>query len=174
MRTSARATDPTHYDSGVSTAGQNFYSLRVGRAVGDNGVDGTGMTIFARGRLPIYANADAATIQRVPAVGCASSDSTSRRTQHWHSREGSLVRPRRSRRPTGTVLQFDASAHDPSSLIGQSVGCALGRVRSDGPSGHPPSSCHLSAPAPATLWPTASRASPYPRTREAPRPFPRR
>jgi hypothetical protein len=63
MRTSARASDPTHYDAGVNTGGQNFYSLRVGRAVGDNAVDGTGMTVFARGRLPIYANADAATTQ---------------------------------------------------------------------------------------------------------------
>lgn len=55
VRSSARAADPTVPDTSVMTAGQNFYSLRAGVAT-ETGVDGTGMSSFARGRLPIYAN----------------------------------------------------------------------------------------------------------------------
>lgn len=59
VRSSARASDPTVADDTVATAGQNFYSLRAGTAT-ETGVDGTGVSSFARGRLPIYANKDGA------------------------------------------------------------------------------------------------------------------
>lgn len=59
VTTSARASAPAVVDPSVSTAGQNFYSLRAGKATGA-GLDGAGLSTFARGRLPIYANADGA------------------------------------------------------------------------------------------------------------------
>jgi hypothetical protein len=60
VRSSARASDPTAYDAGVRTAGQNFFSLRGGAAVAKTSVDADGTSLFAKGRLPIYANVDAA------------------------------------------------------------------------------------------------------------------
>jgi hypothetical protein len=59
VRSSGRAVDPVAVDTSVMTAGQNFYSLRAGSAT-ETGVDGTGVTASARGRLPIYANKDGA------------------------------------------------------------------------------------------------------------------
>ncbi len=59
VRSSARDADPSLSDTSVATAGQNFYSMRAGAAT-ETGVDPTGISTFAQGRLPIYANKDGA------------------------------------------------------------------------------------------------------------------
>jgi hypothetical protein len=55
IRTNASAGAPTAYDASVATYGQNFFSLRAGMASGE-GVTGSGVSLFGRGRMAIYAN----------------------------------------------------------------------------------------------------------------------
>ncbi|MBS1838532.1 MAG: hypothetical protein JST64_12645 [Actinobacteria bacterium] len=57
VRTNAKSSAPTTYDPTVKTEGHNRLSFRVGfGAAGVNAVDGTNVTLAARGQLPIYAN----------------------------------------------------------------------------------------------------------------------
>ncbi|MDZ7733238.1 MAG: hypothetical protein U5R31_09060 [Acidimicrobiia bacterium] len=60
MRTNATAADPLDYDASVDTGGHNRFSLRAGFDDGDEGVDAEGTTLFANGRLPVYANSEGA------------------------------------------------------------------------------------------------------------------
>ncbi|MFN0027235.1 MAG: pilus assembly protein TadG-related protein [Acidimicrobiales bacterium] len=63
IRANASALDPTVYDASVSFEGQNHFSMRVGQANGANGVTTTGYNVYARGRLPIFANASGTTFK---------------------------------------------------------------------------------------------------------------
>jgi hypothetical protein len=57
VRTNATASAPTVYNPSVDTGGHNRYSMRAGfGSAGLTSVDGTNVTISARGRLPVYAN----------------------------------------------------------------------------------------------------------------------
>jgi Flp pilus assembly protein TadG len=61
VRSNATAAQPTVYNSSVADGGHNRMSIFAG--FGDTGlanVDGSAVAINARGRLPVYANADAA------------------------------------------------------------------------------------------------------------------
>ena len=61
VRSNATAAAPTVYSAGVNQGGHNRMSIFAGfGAAGLAVTDGTNVTINARGRLPIYANADAA------------------------------------------------------------------------------------------------------------------
>lgn len=61
VRTNATAAAPTVYGASVNTGGHNRYSMRAGfGATGLTAVDGTNVTISARGRLPLFTNANAA------------------------------------------------------------------------------------------------------------------
>ena len=60
VRTDATAAAPTVYSSGVNTGGHNRYSIRAGFGTGITAVSGTNVTISARGRLPLFTNADSA------------------------------------------------------------------------------------------------------------------
>lgn len=64
IRTNATSAAPTVYSAGVTTEGANHMSVRVGFGTsGLAAVDGSGVTISARGRLPIFANAAGANTQ---------------------------------------------------------------------------------------------------------------
>lgn len=57
VRTNAKASSLTDYDPTVATEGHNRLSMRVGfGAAGVAAVDGSNVTLAARGQLPIYAN----------------------------------------------------------------------------------------------------------------------
>ena len=61
VRTNALAASPTVYSASVVDGGHNRMSIFAGfGAAGLNAVDGSAVAINARGRLPLYANADAA------------------------------------------------------------------------------------------------------------------
>lgn len=61
IRTNATAADPTTYNASVSTGGHNRFSIRAGfGTTGLTQVSGANLTISARGRLPLFTNADAA------------------------------------------------------------------------------------------------------------------
>ena len=61
VRSNATAAAPTVYNSTVADGGHNRMSIFAGfGSAGLNAVDGSAVAINARGRLPIYANADAA------------------------------------------------------------------------------------------------------------------
>ena len=61
VRTNATSANPTAYSSSVNDGGHNRMSIFAGfGTTGLANVDGTNVAINARGRLPIYANADAA------------------------------------------------------------------------------------------------------------------
>jgi hypothetical protein len=61
VRTNATAANPTTYSSSVTDGGHNRMSIFAGfGASGLATVDGSNVAINARGKLPIYANADAA------------------------------------------------------------------------------------------------------------------
>ena len=60
VRTNATAAAPTVYDASVNTGGHNRYSMRAGFGTGLTAINGTNVTISARGRLPLFTNADAA------------------------------------------------------------------------------------------------------------------
>ena len=61
VRTNATAAAPTVYSPSVSTGGHNRYAMRAGfGATGVTTVNGTNVTISARGRLPLFTNADQA------------------------------------------------------------------------------------------------------------------
>lgn len=62
IRTNATPANPTTYDPSVNTGGHNRFSIRAG--FGDAGlasVDGSSLTMNARGRLPLFTNANSAT-----------------------------------------------------------------------------------------------------------------
>ncbi len=64
VRTNATAANPTVYSPSVATEGANHFSVRVGfGASGLAAVDGSSVTVSARGRLPIFANANGANTQ---------------------------------------------------------------------------------------------------------------
>ena len=64
VRTNATSAAPTVYSSSVATEGANHYSIRVGfGTTGLAAVDGANVTVSARGRLPIFANANGANTQ---------------------------------------------------------------------------------------------------------------
>ena len=61
VRTSVKPSAQTTYDSSVTTEGYNSFAIRAG--FGDAGLDavnGSAVTIFAKGRLPIFANSKGA------------------------------------------------------------------------------------------------------------------
>ncbi len=61
VRTNATAAAPTVYNSSVNTGGHNRYSMRAGFGTsGLTAVNGDNVTISARGRLPLFANANGA------------------------------------------------------------------------------------------------------------------
>ncbi len=60
VRSNATALNPLDYASGNSQAGHNRMSIFAGFGSGIDSTDGSNVTINARGRLPIYANADGA------------------------------------------------------------------------------------------------------------------
>ncbi len=61
VRSNATVAAPLVYNSTVATNGFNRMSIRVGfGSAGTTAVDGSAVSIFARGKLPIYANATAA------------------------------------------------------------------------------------------------------------------
>lgn len=61
IRTNASAANPTAYDATQNGGGHNRMSIRVGRgAAGVTAEDGSDVAFYARGKLPIYANADGA------------------------------------------------------------------------------------------------------------------
>jgi len=64
IRSNATAANPLQYSAAVNSGGKNRFSILVG--FGDEGVEqlnGGAVSINARGRMPIYANADAADTQ---------------------------------------------------------------------------------------------------------------
>ena len=64
VRTNATSAAPTVYSSSIATEGANHFSVRVGFGTsGLTSVDGSNVTISARGRLPIFANANGANTQ---------------------------------------------------------------------------------------------------------------
>jgi Flp pilus assembly protein TadG len=61
IRTNATAAAPTVYNASVATGGHNRFSIRAGfGASGVTSVDGSKLTLSARGRLPLFTNATAA------------------------------------------------------------------------------------------------------------------
>ncbi len=60
IRTNATVADPTTYNASVNTGGHNRFSLRAGFGTGITAVNGTNVTISARGRLPLFTNAEGA------------------------------------------------------------------------------------------------------------------
>jgi hypothetical protein len=56
VRTTAQSGNPAAYDASIDSGGHNRYSMRVGKAIAGDKVDGTGYVLYARGRFPIYAN----------------------------------------------------------------------------------------------------------------------
>jgi hypothetical protein len=61
IRTNATAANPTVYNASVDTGGHNRFSIRAG--FGDAGlqsVESSNLTLSARGRLPLFTNADGA------------------------------------------------------------------------------------------------------------------
>ena len=61
IRTNANSGNPTAYDSSMNQGGHNRMALRVGFGqAGVDAADGSDVAFFARGKLPIYANANAA------------------------------------------------------------------------------------------------------------------
>ena len=61
VRTSTKPNDQTKYDASVSTEGYNSFAIRAGfGSTGLNNVNGTAVSIFAKGRLPIFANSKGA------------------------------------------------------------------------------------------------------------------
>ena len=61
IRTNATAAAPTVYNAGVNTGGHNRFSIRAGfGTAGLTAVDGSKMTLSARGRLPLFTNATGA------------------------------------------------------------------------------------------------------------------
>ena len=64
VRTNVTAAAPTVYSPSVATEGANHFSIRVGFGTsGLAAVDGSNVTVSARGRLPIFANASGANTQ---------------------------------------------------------------------------------------------------------------
>lgn len=55
VRTNASSTDPLAYNSANDAVGMNRFSFRAGKSNG-SGVNGSGYVVYARGRMPIYAN----------------------------------------------------------------------------------------------------------------------
>lgn len=61
VRTNATPLAPLQYNAGITGDGANFFSLRAGFGeTGLDAVDGGDVTLAARGRLPIFANASGA------------------------------------------------------------------------------------------------------------------
>ncbi len=61
IRSNANTADPTAYDGSVTSGGHNRFSIQAG--FGETGaaqLDGSRVTVNAKGRLPIYANANSA------------------------------------------------------------------------------------------------------------------
>jgi Flp pilus assembly protein TadG len=61
VRTSTKSSNPTAYDASVTTEGYNSFSIRAG--FGDSGLhgrSGAAVSVFAKGRLPIFANSKGA------------------------------------------------------------------------------------------------------------------
>ncbi|MFM7064900.1 MAG: pilus assembly protein TadG-related protein, partial [Actinomycetes bacterium] len=64
VRTNVTAASPTVYSPTVATEGANHFSVRAGFGyAGLAAVDGSYVTVAARGRLPVFANANGASIQ---------------------------------------------------------------------------------------------------------------
>lgn len=63
IRTNAATNDAAAYDQYVDAGGHNRFSMRVGTPNGATGIGGTGYVVYARGRLPIYANNGATTFK---------------------------------------------------------------------------------------------------------------
>jgi hypothetical protein len=64
VRTNANASDPTEYDPSIDTGGHNRFSLRAGFGYNPapSNVDGSGVGLYANGRLPIYVNQNDGTL----------------------------------------------------------------------------------------------------------------
>lgn len=61
VRTNATMGNPMVYNSNITTEGSNSYALRAGfGTTGLDQVDGSNVEMFARGKLPIYANSSGA------------------------------------------------------------------------------------------------------------------
>jgi hypothetical protein len=61
VRTNAKASDKTQYDASINDGGHNRMSMRVGfGTAGANTLDGSRVSMAARTRMPIYANATGA------------------------------------------------------------------------------------------------------------------
>jgi hypothetical protein len=61
VRTSTRSSNQTKHDASVSTEGYNSFAIRAGfGSTGLNAVNGTAVSVFAKGRLPIFANSKGA------------------------------------------------------------------------------------------------------------------
>ncbi len=56
IRTNADSANPTVWDTSVNTQGRNRYSLRVGFGTAGTASYGTGVSLSADGRLPMYVN----------------------------------------------------------------------------------------------------------------------
>ena len=68
IRTNGAAANPLTYDSSVNFGGHNRFSMRVGQATGTLNTTGAGYVVYARGRLPIYANNGGTTFQAARVV----------------------------------------------------------------------------------------------------------
>ncbi len=56
IRTNADATNPTLWDTSINTQGRNRYSMKVGFGASTSATYGTGVSISADGRLPMFVN----------------------------------------------------------------------------------------------------------------------
>lgn len=56
IRTNADATNPTVWDTSINTQGRNRYSMKVGFGASTSGTYGSGVSISADGRLPMFVN----------------------------------------------------------------------------------------------------------------------
>lgn len=136
VRTNATSAAPTVYSSSVATEGANHFSIRVGfGSAGLTAVDGSNVTVSARGRLPIFANASGANTQFYVARVLPYDAGRTLRINLFDMGESSQAGTLRVLGPTeytGTVSGCTISRDDNASLNTTPSLCQLNNVLSSG------------------------------------------
>ena len=136
VRTNATTSAPSVYSSSVATEGANHMSIRVGfGTTGLNNVDGSNVTISARGRLPIFANANGANTQFYVARVLPYDAGRTLRINLFDMGESSQAGTLRILGPTeysGTISGCTITRDDNASLSTTPSLCQLNNVLSSG------------------------------------------